>query len=64
MYRTLSRLARRDPALRLAFGQDGRLEIHESGARIAWYPLDVRGEPYRHDAHGGDTGCVFGPWMG
>ena len=62
VYRTLSRLARRDPALRVAFGQDGRLEVHESGARIAWYLLDVRGEPYRYGAHGDDTGSVFGPW--
>jgi hypothetical protein len=62
VYRTLSRLARRDPALRVALGQDGRLEVHETGARIAWYLLDVRGEPYRYGAHGDDTGSVFGPW--
>ena len=62
VYRTLSRLARRDPALRVALGGDGRIEVHESGARIAWYLLDVRGEPYRYGAHDDDTGSVFGPW--
>jgi hypothetical protein len=62
VYRTLSRLARRDPALRVVVGSDGRIEVHESGARIAWYLLDVRGEPYRYGAHDDDTGSVFGPW--
>jgi len=62
VYRTLSRLARRDPALRVVVGSDGRIEVQESGARIAWYLLDVRGEPYRYGAHDDDTGSVFGPW--
>ena len=55
-------MARRDPALRVALGTDGRIEIRESGARIAWYLLDVRGEPYRYGAHDDDTGSLFGPW--
>jgi hypothetical protein len=62
VYRTLSRLARRDPALRTTLGTDGRIEVHESGVRIAWYLLDVRGEPYRYGAHDDQTGSVFGPW--
>jgi hypothetical protein len=62
VYRTLARLARRDPALQVALGSGGRIEVHEAGARIAWYLLDVRGEPYRYGAHGDDTGSVFGPW--
>ena len=62
VYRTLARLARRDPALRVALGADGRVEVHESGARIAWYLLDVRGQPYRYGAHGDDAGSLFGPW--
>jgi hypothetical protein len=62
VYRTLARLARRDPALRVGLGTDGRIEVRESGARIAWYLLDVRGEPYRYGAHDDDTGSLFGPW--
>jgi hypothetical protein len=62
VYRTLARLARRDATLQVALGRDGRLEVHESGSRIAWYLLDVRGEPYRYGAHDDDTGSLFGPW--
>jgi hypothetical protein len=63
VYRTLHRLARRDPALRVALGADGRIEVIEAGRRIAWYLIDVRGEPYRYGAHADDTGTVFGPWV-
>lgn len=62
IYRTLTRLARRDPKLSVGLGSDGRIEVRESGARIAWYLLDARGQPYRYGAHGDDTGTVFGPW--
>lgn len=55
-------MTRRDPALQVALGSGGRIEVHEAGARIAWHLLDVRGEPYRYGAHGDDTGSVFGPW--
>ena len=63
VYRTLHRLAKRDPALGVALGNGGRIEVHEKGGtRIAWYLLDVRGEPYRYGAHDDDTGTLFGPW--
>jgi hypothetical protein len=62
VYRTLHRIAKRDPAIRLGIGNDDRLEVHEGGARIAWYLLDRRGQPYRYGAHDDDTGAVFGPW--
>jgi hypothetical protein len=62
VYRSLHRVAARDPALRLAVGSDGRLELHEGGTRIAWYLLDVRGEPYRYGAHDDELGSIFGPW--
>lgn len=62
VYRTLHRIARRDPALQLTLGTDGRLEVRERGARIAWYLLDARGEPYRYGAHDDDAGGIFGPW--
>src|SRR5690349_19594847 len=51
VYRTLHRLAVRDPALRLAMGKEERLEVHEGGKRIAWYALDRRGQPYLYGAH-------------
>ena len=62
VYRTIHRVAARDPALRLAVNGAGRLEIHEGGARIAWFALDVRGEPYAFGAHDDDGGSISGPW--
>ncbi len=62
IYRTLHRIAARDPALKLAVGREGRLEVHEAGTRIAWYALDRRGQPYLYGAHDDETGAIFGPW--
>jgi hypothetical protein len=62
VYRTIHRLARRDAALSLSEGDDGRLEINEGGKRIAWFKLDERGEPYAFGAHDNDVGSVSGPW--
>ena len=62
VYRTIHRIAARDPALELALGKDGRLEVREGGARIAWYALDRRGAPYLYGAHDDEVGGIFGPW--
>jgi hypothetical protein len=62
VYRTIHRVAARDPAIRLAVNDAGRLEIHESGKRIAWFALDARGEPYAFGAHDDDVGSISGPW--
>jgi len=62
VYRTIHRVARRDRALQLAEGKDGRLEVLENGKRIAWFKLDSRGEPYAFGAHGNDVGSLCGPW--
>jgi hypothetical protein len=62
VYRTIHRIARGDPALRLVNGDGGRLEVHEGGNRIAWFKLDSRGEPYAFGAHADDVGSLCGPW--
>lgn len=62
VYRTLHRIAKRDPAITLGIGKDGRLEVREGAARIAWYKLDRSGQPFRYGAHDDDTGSIFGPW--
>jgi hypothetical protein len=62
VYRTLHRIAARDPSIRLAMGKEGRLEVHEAGKRIAWYALDRRGQPYLYGAHEDEVGGIFGPW--
>lgn len=62
VYRTLHRIAARDPALRLQVGSNGRLEVFEGAARIAWYVLDARGEPYAFGGFQDDLGSLSGPW--
>jgi hypothetical protein len=62
VYRTIHRIAARDPAISLRLGKDGRLEVVEKGVRIAWFKLDGRGEPYNFGAHENDTGTISGPW--
>jgi hypothetical protein len=61
VYRTLHRIAARDPALALAV-RNGRLEVFEGGKRLAWYALDPRGEPYAYGVREDDEGSLFGPW--
>lgn len=62
VYRTIHRLAQRDPALTPRQAKDGRLEIVENAARLAWFKLDARGEPYAFGAHDDDAGTLCGPW--
>ena len=62
VYRTLQRIAVRDPKLRLATGRNGSLEVHEGGTRIAWYLVDTRGEPYSMGAYDDHVGVICGPW--
>lgn len=62
VYRTLQRIAVRDPQLRLATGRKGSLDVYEGSARIAWYLLDARGEPYAMGAHDDNVGVICGPW--
>src|SRR5688500_13849589 len=59
VYRTLHRIAARDKAISLSVGKEGRLEVHEGGARIAWYALDRRGQPYLYGAHDDEVGGIF-----
>lgn len=67
VYRTIHRIAARDPAISLRLGKDGRLEVversgNENARRIAWFKLDGRGEPYNFGAHDNDIGSISGPW--
>ncbi len=62
VYRTLHRIAARDPAIALKVGKDNRLEVHEGATRIAWYALDRAGQPYLYGAHEDEVGGIFGPW--
>jgi hypothetical protein len=62
VFRTLQRIAVRDPKLRLAIGKNGSLEVYEGPTRIAWYVLDARGQPYAMGAHDDNVGVICGPW--
>ncbi len=62
LYRTLHRIAAKDPALTLTLDADGDLEVHEGGARLAWLRLDARGEPYRFGQYENEEGSLLGPW--
>ena len=62
LYRTLHRVAARDPVLSLTIGADGRLEVHGEGQRILWLKLDAKGEPYAFGARDDDAGSLSGPW--
>ncbi len=69
VYRTLHRLAARDPALTVGSAHAGsggaaarRLEVFGAGRRLAWFDLDARGEPFAFGAHDDAQGAVCGPW--
>jgi hypothetical protein len=62
VYRTIHRVAAREAGISLAVNDKGRLEVLEKGTRIAWFALDVRGEPYAFGAHDDDGGSISGPW--
>lgn len=61
LYRTIHRVAARDPALSVAAGDD-RLEIFAGEQRILWFKLDAKAEPYAFGAYDDDTGSLSGPW--
>lgn len=62
LYRTIHRIAARDPALSLGIGTAGRLEVFADGKRILWFALDAKGEPYAFGTYDDDVGGLSGPW--
>lgn len=62
IYRTIARVAARDPALTLQQPQPQRLEVWQDGALLIWLLLDAAGEPYRFGRGGDDAGTLCGPW--
>jgi hypothetical protein len=62
VYRTIARIAKRDPAISLSVANDGRLQVSELGKRIAWYRLNSAGEPFAYGAHLDEKGSLSGPW--
>lgn len=62
LYRTIHRLAARDPALSIRVNELGRLEIYEGEKRLRWFALDAKGEPYAFGSGDNEVGSISGPW--
>ena len=62
LYRTIHRMAARDPAFSLRAMDENRLEIFEKGKRIKWFKLNAKGEPYAFGSRDDDVGSLSGPW--
>lgn len=62
LYRTIHRFAARDPAISVRINEQQRLEILENAARLMWFELDARGEPYAFGTWEDDVGSLTGPW--
>ena len=62
LYRTIHRLAARDPEISVRINEQQRLEIHSDEARLMWFELDARGEPYAFGTWEDDVGSLTGPW--
>lgn len=62
LYRTLHRIAARDPALSVSLGDDGRIEIWTDDGRLLWLKTDAKGEPYAFGSRDDDIGSLSGPW--
>ena len=62
LYRTIHRVAARDPAILLKVSEDQRLEVHSDRGRLLWFELDAKGEPYAFGSWDDDVGSLSGPW--
>ena len=62
LYRTIHRIAARDPAIRLDLDDQDRLQVFAEGERILWFTLDATGEPYAFGSYDDDVGSLSGPW--
>jgi hypothetical protein len=62
LYRTIHRLAARDPGLAVRAAGAHRLEVlRTDGARLNWFDLDYAGAPVRFGPGDAEDGTVFGP---
>jgi hypothetical protein len=62
LYRTIHRIASRDPALSLAIDEEQRLLVNEDDKRIMWFRLDADGAPYQFGTYDDEAGTLLGPW--
>jgi hypothetical protein len=62
-YRTLQRLAARDPELSVRLVEPDRLGVfrRNDGVRLCWFRLNQMNEPVAFSAWDSETGTIFGP---
>ena len=64
VYRTLHRLARRDPDLSVRMIGPNRLAVfRKDGVRLNWIDLNQQSEPILFGSWESETGTIFGPLM-
>ena len=62
LYRTLRRLAKKDPALTSQSVDEDRLEVFENGQLLNWFRLNEDGAPVLYGNNDPDSsGTIFGP---
>lgn len=62
LYRTIHRVAARDPEISLKINEQQQLEIHTDEGRLLWIELDAKGEPYAFGSWEDEVGSLTGPW--
>jgi len=62
LYRTIHRIAARDPAIDLGLDDQERLQVFVEGRRVMWFRLDAKGEPYAFGTYDDEAGTILGPW--
>lgn len=62
LYRTIHRVAARDPEISLKINEQQQLEIHTDEGRLLWFELDAKGEPYAFGSWEDEVGSLTGPW--
>ena len=62
LYRTIHRVAARDPEISLRINEQQRLEIYADEGRLLWIQLDAKGEPYAFGSWEDEVGSLTGPW--
>ena len=62
LYRTIHRMAARDPGISVQINEKQRLEIYADGQRLLWFELDAKGEPYAFGSWEDEVGSLSGPW--
>lgn len=62
LYRTIHRIAARDPAISLSLDDQERLQVFAGDERILWFRLDAKGEPYAFGSYDDEVGNLLGPW--